>query len=68
MANNYVAFLLNVIATTGRLGQAVAADRDVVVARCCANGVKEEDCLKLSLPTPIPKETIETIVGRHNLQ
>jgi hypothetical protein len=46
VTNNYVAFFLNAIATTGKLGPPVAADRVAAVARCTANGVKEEDCLK----------------------
>jgi hypothetical protein len=46
VTNNYVAFFLNAVATTGKLGPPVAADRKAAVARCSAHGISEEDCLK----------------------
>jgi hypothetical protein len=46
VTNNYVAFFLNAVATTGKLGPPVAADQNAAAARCAAHGISEDVCLK----------------------
>jgi len=46
VSNNYVAFFVNAIPSTGVLGPANVKDREASLTRCSANGIAPQDCLK----------------------
>lgn len=46
VSNDYVAFFLNAVASPGHLGGHPTTDKADSLARCRANGIADQDCLK----------------------